>query len=177
MKRIYTLPLIIFIVSCSSRLTPTPTITSPPVPQATLTATSTPEPESATNASLEISFDGDECVVHGPSQLDTGVHEFVLHNQSGERASLWSGRLYPEKDWEDFLQWFQDNCGPPGSLCPGTEAPWIAWLFNIKDIKVAPDEFHYQYDLKLEADYFLVVARTSDSHVWPCGAFQVISAQ
>lgn len=177
MKRIYILPLICLIVSCSSSTTPAPTITSPPVPQATLIATSTPEPESATNVSLEVIFDGDECVVHGPSQLDTGVHEFVLRNQSGERAGLWTGRLYPEKDWEDFLQWFQDNCGPPGSLCPGTDPSWIAWLFEIKYINVAPDEFHYQHDLKLEADYILVVSRTSNSHVWPCGTFQVITDQ
>ncbi len=181
MKRICYLPLMFLIISCSSQTTQGSEITIIPDTKSTLIATS-PSLISdskatliATSPSVEITFDGNECKFHGANEITTGEHVFLLHNQSGHRSFLIVGRLLVEKSWDDYLQWFEDECGPPGSSSMGCEPPWISWLFPVKSTDQGLDKHYSQYNLNLEAEYLFVVE--SDGGWWPCNTFQVIAAQ
>ena len=166
MKRICYLPLIFLIISCSSRITQGSEIVIMSDTEATLIATS---------PSLEITFDGNECKFKEENEITTGEHVFLLHNQSGQRSFLIVGRLYAEKRWDDYLQWFEDECGPPGSSSMGCEPPWISWPFPVKSTDQGLDKHYSQYNLNLEAEYLFVVE--SDGGWWPCNTFQVVAAQ
>ncbi len=179
MKRICYLPLMFLIISCSSQTTQGSEITIIPDTKSTLIATS-PSLISdskatliATSPSVEITFDGNECKFHGANEITIGEHVFLLHNQSGHRSFLIVGRLFAEKSWDDYLQWFEDNCGPPGSTCEG-EPPWLAWLFPVKSADQGLDKRYWQYDLNLEAEYLTVV---DDGGFWLCNSFKVVTAQ
>ena len=195
MKRIGYLPLLFILISCSPKLTqesPTPHITeakpalntvrpSPVLSGETAQTTeiaNTPDIKAtliATSPSLEISFDGAECTIQGEDKIAAGEHIFVFHNQSGQRSILIVGRLYPDKSWEDFLQWFNENCGSPGSDCEGGDAPWISWLFESKSTEQGLERRYYQYDLQLEAEYILVASDMAGSVFWPCGVFALVA--
>ena len=167
MKRICYLPLMFLIISCSSQTTQGSEITIIPDTEATLIAMS---------PSLEITFDGNEWKFNGEYEITTGEHVFLLHNQSGHRSFLIVGRLYTEKRWDDYLQWFEDDCGPPGSTCEGDEPSWLSWLFPIKSTDKGLDKRYHQYEVNLEAEY-LIVVESSDGGWWPCNTFQVIAAK
>jgi hypothetical protein len=192
MKRISCLPLIFLVASCSSRTsgiapvetTQTPAVdaTQGPAAVATEFPTITRIPDAvatllAASPSLEATFDGSQCEFEPPNVVNVGEHVLLLHNHSGERSFLIAGRLYQGKTWEDFLEWFQANCGAPGSVCARTgEAPWIGWLFQVRSTGEDTPESRYQYQFDLEGQYLLVVTR-SEGSVWPCGTFQVVAPQ
>lgn len=164
MKYSYSLILALVLVACSSGPTQSPTTTSLPSKAATLVATA---------PSLEVTFDGSNCTISGVTPLTIGEHVFLLHNDSPQRALLITGRLYEGKQWEDFLEWFAEHCGTPGSICDRTgEAPWISWLFETASFTAGSEQRYFQYALDQEGEYFLV-AELLDTSVWPCGAFRV----
>jgi hypothetical protein len=164
MKPSYSLLLTLALAACSSAPIQPPTATSLPPKAATLVA-ATP--------SLEVTFDGSNCAITGETPLSLGEHVFLLHNASPQRSLLITGRLYGDRRWEDFLQWFEDHCGTPGSICDRTgEAPWISWLFETASAEVGSEQRYFQYALDQEGEYFLV-ASWLDGSVWPCGTFRV----
>jgi hypothetical protein len=191
MKRISCLPLVFLMASCSSttsqiaavETTETPALDATQVPGAAATElpTITRIPYAlatllATSPSLEASFDGSQCRFQAPNVVHAGEHVLLLHNHSGQRSFLIVGRLYQGKSWEDFLEWFQANCGAPGSVCARTgEAPWIGWLFQVRSAGEETAESRYEYRFDSEGQYLLVVTR-SEGSVWPCGSFQVVAS-
>ena len=195
MKRFCSLPVYFLIASCALQTTQLPTVQTSQLPhvqatqlptvqaaqkptvQATQAPTHTSIPDSiatlvAASPSLEVTFDGSKCVIPKPAKINAGERVLLLQNLSGHRSFLIVGRLYPEKSLEDFLQWFEVNCGPPGSICERTgEAPWISWLFEVNSMGQDSAESRYRYRLNLEGQYLLAVTR-SDGSVWPCGALK-----
>jgi len=90
---------------------------------------------------------------------------------------MWFGMLYPEKSWEDVLNWFQEECGPPGSTCRGnktTEINWVNWFKEKKRVNDGQDNLYYLVDFDLEGEYIIwVVIVWGGEGEWPCGSFQV----
>ena len=144
--------------------------TEPPPPTTDINATLI-----ATDPSIEVTFDGNECVVDGPNEIVVGEHVFVFHNQSGRLTSFLPGRNYPERTWLDMVDWIEDNCGQPGEDCFGTP-PWIEVLFHDHSKFDDENNLYRQYDLNREAEYHIVV-ETEDGRIWPCGPFHVIAKQ
>jgi hypothetical protein len=155
------------LAACSSSTTQVPTISTASTSDATLVA-SVP--------SLEVSFDGLTCEILGESPLKPGRHTFALRNASSEDAYLIAGRLYADKRWEDFLEWFDTHCGLPGSICDRTgEAPWISWLFETTEALDTAGNRHYEFDLDVAGDYLFIVSWL-DGNSWPCGTYQVVAS-
>jgi len=155
------------LAACSSTTTQPPATSTVSVDSAPLVA---PVP------SLEVSFDGLACEILGESPLKPGRHTFVLRNGSSEDSFLITGRLYPDKGWEDFLEWFGTHCGLPGSICDRTgEAAWISWLFETTEALDPDGNRRYEFDLDVEGDYLFIV-RWLDGNSWPCGTYQVVSS-
>jgi hypothetical protein len=88
--------------------------TNTPIPSPTIQITKTPA-ETAAPTTLEILkamtpdyqvyFDGEECIVEGPSELNTGEYLFILHNQTDLPAILVLGSYSGEGTVDDHLYW------------------------------------------------------------------------
>lgn len=166
MKKILCLLFALPLASCAAQPSAVSTPTHQPDAAATLIATS---------PSFEIRFDGATCTVDGHNEIMPGEHLIKLHNDSGNRSYVIVGRLYPQKHWQDFLTWFDEFCGKPGSKCKGSEAPWVSWLFEKKSVDVDSTERNFLYDLEIDAEYFMVVS-SSEENIWPCRGFFVNSS-
>lgn len=64
--------------------------TDPPPPTTDVKATLM-----ATDPSIEVTFNGEECIVEGPNEIAVGVHVFVFHNQHDRTTYLVPIRHYP----------------------------------------------------------------------------------
>ena len=62
-----------------------------------------------------VHFDGKECLVEGPSEINTGDHLFVLHNQLELPAAVALGSYFGDGSYEDHFQWREENCAGPDS--------------------------------------------------------------
>jgi len=59
---------------------------------------------------VEITFDGNNCTVTGPTSLPVGEHQFFLNNLSGKNFGFWVSRLKGDHTFQDLL----DEQGGPG---------------------------------------------------------------
>lgn len=150
--------------------------TTPPTEPPTLSPLPTTDVKAtlmATDPSLVLTFDGNECVVEGPEQLTIGEHVFVFHNLSEHTSYFTSTRHYPGNSWEDALAFIEENCGPPGTYC----MTYAAWMAPFTHEQAAYDGLntHYKlYDLKIEGNYGLWTENSSRL-LWPCGPFSVVA--
>ncbi len=164
--RLHLLPLgVLCLASCSS-LAPTVGATPQPPPLARHDVVSTLV---AIGPMIEVSFDGTECTVRGPSEVPVGTQVFKFINSTGHIAIPWVARNYPGKTWQDAL----DEIGTPGSEVSETW-DWIAILGPDRYISESPSISYRQYDLTIEAEYQIVVEFPTD-HLWPCGPFHVVA--
>ena len=80
-----------------------PAATPTPIPQtATPTPPSGPLPGFVAEG-IEVTFDGIECTVSGPTELPIGEHSFVLKDLSGQNQVLYVSYLLDGKTFQDFL--------------------------------------------------------------------------
>lgn len=158
MNRLHLLSMIVLLVSCSPATIPAPEI---PDQEATLISS---------NPSIEIAFNGDNCTILSNEKITTGDTFLLFHNLNPQPAYIRVGRIYPGYSWDDFLKWYADNCGSPGSECAGGEPPWISWLFPEEMVGHGEEKAYYRYQLIQEAEYLTFVERP-DGSVWPCAAF------
>jgi hypothetical protein len=126
----------------------------------------------SSDPSIEVSFDGNECIVDGPSEVPTGAHVFVFRNTMDHPVFLVPVRHYEGNSWEDALDWVEENCGPPGTFCD-VRASWMAGVAYEKSAFDGLVTRYQQYDLAIEAEYSLW-AETSGGRLWPCGPVFVV---
>jgi len=138
---------------------PTIQITKPP---AGTKAPSTLEILKDMDPTYEIFFDGEECIVEGPSELNTGEYLFILNNQTDLPANLSLGSLFGERTFDDYLLWQEENCGGEGSHCEDDDGQYISFEFatwyNPK--KQANEGIETQYklfDINMEREYLIWV--------------------
>ena len=123
----------------------------------------------ASGPMIEVTFDGKECTMNGPSRIPVGGFVLKFNNLTDHSATPWLSRHYPGKTWQDVL----DFLGPPGSYIDETPG-WIALLAYQRSVTERPGVSYRQYNLTLEAEYDIIVEMTSD-YFWPCGPFTVQS--
>ena len=102
--------MVILIWACGpAQASPTPI-----PPTATAEPTPIPVKPTETTASLpvlDITFDGDECIIVGPDTIPQGKVTFIMHNPGDEEYIVDVIRFDEDKTWDDFVEFF----GPPGS--------------------------------------------------------------
>ena len=138
-------------------------------PAATPKPTSTPIPE--TVAEFEVTYDGNECTVSGPSESLTGRHLFFLNDLSDKEVYLWVGRLLEGKTVQDLL----DEQGEPGMWWP--KPSWFfytdgsSWI-NENGRKV------WKYMLNEEGEHVIYVGvyLPDTKNLWFCAQTFVIEA-
>jgi len=109
-KVIVSLLFLFLLTTCSQSpaQNPTPGTSHPPTPGVIATML-------ATDPTLELTFNGEECVVDKPDEIPVGRHVFVFHNESDLDMHMVIMRYYPGNTWEDGLIWIEENCGPSGT--------------------------------------------------------------
>ena len=121
---------------------------------------------------IEVSFDGTECKVTGDSEFPVGHLVTKFTNNSGYIATPWVARCYPDKTWQDVVDWI----GPPGQVFHKETPPWLALPGHGLSVSETPTVSYRQYDLPIQADYGIWVEYPSD-YWWPCGPFRLAPAQ
>ena len=102
------LPIFIFIGCSAPATTHTPT----PIPTKTPEPTTESVPEIV--AEFEITFDGKDCIVTGPTEVPAGKHTFMFIDISDMKGELWLHNLDDGKTIQDCL----DLQSEPGEWYP-----------------------------------------------------------
>ncbi len=150
---------------------PSPTIQITKPPAGTVTPTIL-EILKAMNPTYEIYFDGEECIVEGPSELNTGEYFFILHNQDELPATLWLGSYFGEGTFENHLLWREENCEGQGSHCDEISYSFATWNNPKKQAHEGRETYYKVYDIPLEREYFITVS-LDGWWGWLCTSIQV----
>ena len=151
----------LFLSSCSV-LAPTAAATPHPPRLSTQEAISTIV---ASGPMIEVSFNGTECILNGPSEIPLGPLVVKFTNSTGHIATPWVARNYPGKTWEDILDWIDTH--------PSETPGWIAILGYDFSVSETSTVSYRQYHLDLKAEYHIVAESLTDQF-WPCGPFLVV---
>jgi hypothetical protein len=139
-------------------------------PTATLISEPSPEPIVEVG---EVTFNGTECIVSIPTELQPGRYSFVLKNLSEEEVGFYVSRLTDGKTFQDLLD-FQNE--------PGDYVPHHNWIKNAVGLGSAwqkPDGGEvYSFKLISEGEYVVSVwiLETPESEgmkIWFCAPFWV----
>ena len=175
----------LFLSGCGSspeEITPTYT----PIPSSTIQITKTPsgtatpttlEILKAMTPAYEVYFDGEECIVEGPSEINTGEYFIILHNQTDLPAILGLGSYFGEGTFDEHLLWREENCGGQGSHCEDDEGNEIGysfatWYFPNKQAHEGRETYYKVYDITLEREYLITVS-LDGWWGWLCAPIQV----
>jgi len=168
---------------------PSPEQEAPPnthLPSPTIQITKTPAGTAAPTTleilkdmdpTYEINFDGEECIVEGPSELNPGEYVVILHNQTDLPLNLWLGSYFGEGTFDDHLLWREENCGGQGTHCEDEEGNEISYTFAkwhnpLKQAQEGKETYFKLYEITLERQYFLWVS-LDRWWGWNCAPIQV----
>ena len=104
---------------------------------------------------IVITFDGNECIFDGPTEVETGDQIVKVRNTSGDIGNLDICRIDEGFVWQDTL----DFIGEPGS-----EVDWLHYCMGLPSSKVVDadsDEVVYEYKLKFEGEYHVYWKQTA----------------
>ena len=128
----------------------------------------------ASDNTLNVSFDGDECVLSGPSDLETGAHLITVENSSENQGWMRICRGDKGYVWQDILDFdFSDDEDID------TELEWPPWCQGFPASSVASADSNqvvYEYKLTHEGQYFVVWEQNEPDAVWPCAPLTVQDA-
>ncbi len=160
--------------------------TNTPIPSPTIQITKTPA-ETAAPTTLDILkamspdyqvyFDGEECIVEGPSEINTGEYFIILHNQTDLLLILGLGSYFGEGTFDDHLLWREENCGGQGSRCEDDEGHFFSYLFDTwyfpkKQANEGRETYYRLYDITMERQYYIIV-ELDGYWPWLCAPIQV----
>lgn len=125
----------------------------------------------------QVYFDGEECIVEGPSELNTGEYLFVLHNQTDLPAILMLGSYFGEGTFDDHLYWLEENCEGQGSRCEDDDGNMFSYVFVTgyfpkKQANEGRETYYRLYDITMERQY-LIEVYLDGYWGWLCAPIQV----
>ena len=131
--------------------------------------TSGPLPESVTEW-IEVTFDGNECTVSGPTELTTGDQSFILNDLSDKEGVLLVSRLLDGKTFQDILDYARE---------PYVWRPTPSWVEHQSQlgapIKANGGEV-WTIILRKEGEHFIYIERLYPFGIWICAPLWVIEA-
>jgi hypothetical protein len=121
---------------------------------------------------MVVTFDGNDCLFDGPTEVETGDQIIKVRNTSGITGSLDVCRIDEGYDWQDTL----DFIGEPGS-----EVGWPIWCRFGADSNVVDadsNEVTHEFKLRFAGEYHAIWKEPGSDKVptWPCAALTVIEA-
>lgn len=126
------------------------------------------------NDSIKVTFDGNECVLSGSSDLETDVHLITVINSSDFQGRMTICRADKGKVWQDILDFDYGDDADTDS-----ELEWPPWCLGFPGSSVVSEDSNqtaYEYTLRDEGQYFIVWEQNEPDAVWPCAALTVRKA-
>lgn len=166
------------LVSCSPpqpTATPIPPTETPVPPAETFVPpTETPVPPiaaaQAVDAGIEVTFDGSECIVSGPTELPVGEYHFVLENLRKPHYLLYMARFVDGKTFQDLL----DLQSEPGEYVPyDSRSSWFVETINTVEWNESNSTYVYTFFLDKEGEYYIQLGRSVSQDLWYCGSLMV----
>ena len=124
------------------------------------------------NADITVIFDGEQCKIEGPAELDPGQHTFLFIDEADRSAEMWVRQLVDDVTYDEHIEYLEEQGGPGVFVAkPGVgrdSAP-------IRTEKQLADGQHlYSHDLPAESLFSYTigaedVAGTTDEAIWFCG--------
>jgi hypothetical protein len=130
--------------------TPEPTVTPWPTPQ----------------ISIEVSWDGSECVVTGPSEVPVGYHEFIWSDQTDRSYAFAVRYLHEGYSYQDLL----DVQGEPGKFF--SRPSWVEEVESIDRWDEAVGAELHTYHLEHEGNYDIHF--WNSEFLWVCGGLTAV---
>ena len=128
----------------------------------------------ASDNTLKVSFDGNECVLSGPSDLETGAHLIEVQNTSEYQGWMRICRGDDGYIWQDVLDHdFRDDSDVDDDI------EWPTWCQGFPSSSVASVESNnvvYEYKLRQEGLYFIIWDQNEPEAAWPCALLTVRKA-
>ena len=157
-----------------STITPLIQITKTPVRTATPT---TLEMFKAMSPDYHVYFDGEECIVEGPSEINTGEYLFILHNQTDLPTILVLGSYFGEGTFDNHLYWLEENCEVQGFHCEDDDGFMFSYVFVTgyfpkKQANEGYETYYRLYDITMERQYLIEVS-LDGYWGWLCAPIQV----
>ena len=118
---------------------------------------------------VEITFDGSNCTVTGPTSLPAGENQLVLKNLSEEKFGFWVSKILGDHTFQDLL----DEQGEPGRFfssftnrVSGGSITGLEYGENGEEI--------YTIYTGTEGEYAIYLYdQVSEEYIWLCGPLQV----
>jgi hypothetical protein len=134
------------------------------------TPTSGPLPRDVAEG-IEVTFDGNECIVSGPTELSIGEHSFVLKDLSEQNAYLLVSLLHDGKTFQDWL----DEQSEPGVFA---RPSWVEFPSQLGAPKKTNGGEVWTYILRKEGEHFISVGEDlpDSKRLWFCSPLEVIEA-
>jgi hypothetical protein len=166
------------LTSCSASTSELPLSTdTPPEAESTSSLPTSLDILKAMEPTFEIFFDGESCVVEGPSAINPGEHLFVLHNDTDLPASVTIGSYFGEGSYEDHYQWREENCGGQGTDCKDSDGIDISyslatWYSPKKLAREGQQTYYKLFDISMKREYNIWVY-SNGVYGWLCAPFQI----
>lgn len=164
--------LLALLASCATTAQETPSPEPTPIP--TSIATDTPKPTATPLPlveAIEVTFDGSECVVTGPTELPMGEYDFILKDLSEENVDLWVSLLRDGKTFQDLL----DRQSEPGEYLPKP-----SWVLHDSSIRrgwnESVDGEVFTFMLNKEGEHAIYIGGYSPETLWFCAPIMIIEA-
>ena len=123
---------------------------------------------------IVVTFDGNECLYSGPSDIESGTHMITVKNQTELTGWMRICRADEGKDWQDVLDFeFTPDPNPEGDLY------WPTWCQEFPDSSVVnanADHVLYEYKILRDGQYFVIWEKNKPEGAWPCSPLTVRKA-
>ena len=124
---------------------------------------------------IVVTFDGNECKVSGPSEIETGKQIFVTRNLTDLDTNFYVVRLATEegKTFQDYLDYYEDR----DWLFEGKAPPWVhpAGLESL--VSIDGNEEVWERNIMVGGLYMLTWFATEEPRdIWVCPPLEVKEA-
>ena len=127
-------------------------------------------------ADVTARFDGDQCTIEGPAELDPGQHTFLFINEADRSAEMWLQQLVDGVTFDDAVEYMEEQGGR--GVYP-TKPEWMVWVPQFAP-ETQPVDGQRLYSHDLPADGLFISfgitdrapAGTTDKAIWMCGPIQ-----
>lgn len=126
---------------------------------------------------FEVFFDGEDCVVEGPSEISLGEYLVVVYNETEINTQGWMANYHKEGSFDDHLLWREENCGGQGTHCEdengvGISYNLVSWMFPTKQARDGAESHYTLWEVKQTREHSIVVTDDREFE-WLCSAIQV----